>query len=193
MNDQVSTIVVNTIVAGSIGAVSAGLLGYVVQNRLNVTQFMNGCLGGLVAITANCFAVTTPVAALIGLVGGMITIGVEELLENLGIDDAVGAIPVHLGAGIWGTLAVGLYGDPEILGTGLSRMEQIGVQLLGITVCGLWAFGMTFSVLTVVNRIYPLRVTAEHELQGLNVAEHGELEEEDAKVLASVQVLEEQK
>lgn len=177
LNDQVSLIVVNTIIAGCIGAVSAGLLGYVVQNRLNVTQFMNGCLGGLVAITANCFAVTTPVAALIGLVGGMVTIGVEELLESLEIDDAVGAVPVHLGAGIWGTIAVGLYGDPAILGTGLSRMEQIGVQLLGVVVCGVWTFGVTYYALRVVNYFYPLRVSRQHELVGLNISEHGEGEE----------------
>lgn len=179
LNDQVSLIIVNTIIAGSIGAVSAGLLGYVVQNRLNVTQFMNGCLGGLVAITASCFAVTTPVAALIGLVGGMITIGVEELLENRKIDDAVGAIPVHLGAGIWGTLAVGLYGDPVILGTGLTRMEQIGVQFFGVIVCGVWAFCIAYSVLKVVNYFYPLRVTRDHELLGLNIAEHGVLDEKE--------------
>jgi Amt family ammonium transporter len=173
------------VIGGSVGAMSAGLLGYAVQNRLNVTQFMNGCLGGLVAVTANCFAVTTPVAALIGLVGGMIAIGVEELLEHFKIDDAVGAIPVHLGAGIWGTLAVGLYGDLEILGTGLSRMEQIGVQFLGIIACGVWTFGLGYPVLKLVNRIYPLRVSADHELLGLNLAEHGEVEDLGETVSAS--------
>ena len=179
LNDQVANVLVNTVVAGSVGAVSAGLLGYAIQNRLNVTQFMNGCLGGLVAVTANAFAVTTPVAALIGLVGGMIVIGVEELLEHYRIDDAVGAIPVHLGAGIWGTLAVGLYGDLDILGTGLMRMEQVGVQLLGVVVCGLWVFGIGYILMKAVNRVYPLRVSAEHEDIGLNLSEHGELEEHD--------------
>ncbi len=179
LNDQVANVLVNTVVAGSVGAVSAGLLGYAIQNRLNVTQFMNGCLGGLVAVTANAFAVTTPVAALIGLIGGMIVIGVEDLLEHYRIDDAVGAIPVHLGAGIWGTLAVGLYGDLDILGTGLSRMEQVGVQLLGVVVCGLWVFGIGYILMKAVNRMYPLRVSAEHEDVGLNLSEHGELEEHD--------------
>jgi len=179
LNDQVANVLVNTVIAGSVGAVSAGLLGYAIQNRLNVTQFMNGCLGGLVAVTANAFAVTTPVAALIGLVGGMIVIGVEELLEHYRIDDAVGAIPVHLGAGIWGTLAVGLYGNLDILGTGLTRMEQVGVQLLGVVVCGLWVFGVGYILMKAVNRVYPLRVSAEHEDVGLNLAEHGELEEHD--------------
>ncbi|MCD6389237.1 MAG: ammonium transporter [Desulfobulbaceae bacterium] len=190
LNDQVANVLVNTVIAGSVGAISAGLLGYAIQNRLNVTQFMNGCLGGLVAVTANAFAVTTPVAALIGLVGGMIVIGVEELLEHYRIDDAVGAIPVHLGAGIWGTLAVGLYGDLNILGTGLTRLEQIGVQLLGVVVCGLWVFGVGYFLMKAVNRVYPLRVSAEHEDIGLNLAEHGEQEEHDiiwpdAEVVAS--------
>lgn len=182
LNGQVANILVNTVVAGSVGALSAGLLGYAIQNRLNVTQFMNGCLGGLVAITANCFAVTTPVAALIGLVGGMIVIGVEELLEHYRIDDAVGAIPVHLGAGIWGTIAVGLYGDLDILGTGLSRLEQVGVQILGVAVCGLWVFGIGYILMRAINRISPLRVSPEHEDIGLNLAEHGELEEVDITV-----------
>ena len=182
LNGQVANILVNTVIAGSVGALSAGLLGYAIQNRLNVTQFMNGCLGGLVAITANCFAVTTPVAALIGLVGGMIVIGVEELLEHYRIDDAVGAIPVHLGAGIWGTIAVGLYGDLDILGTGLSRLEQVGVQILGVAVCGLWVFGIGYILMRAINRISPLRVSPEHEDIGLNLAEHGELEEVDITV-----------
>ena len=134
-------ILINSILAGAVGALSAGMLGYAVQNRLNVTQFINGCLAGLVAITACCFAVTSPVACLVGLVAGMIYIGGEELLEHLEIDDAVGAIPTHLGAGIWGTLAVGLYGDLDTLGTGLTRAEQIGVQLLGIGSCAVWPSG----------------------------------------------------
>jgi Amt family ammonium transporter len=179
LNGQVHLIVINTLVAGSIGAISAGALGFAVQNRLNVTQFVNGCLGGLVAITACCHCVSTPASALIGLVGGMIAIGVEGLLERLQIDDAVSAIPVHLGAGIWGTLAVGLYGDLGILGTGLSRIEQIGVQALGVLACCAWTLGVSYSALRVLNCVVPLRVSAEHEALGLNRAEHGEGDADD--------------
>ncbi len=177
LDRQVTTILINTVVAGAAGAISAGILGQAVQNRLNVTQFMFGCLGGLVGVSASCFAVATPVAALIGLVGGMIAIIGEELLEHYRIDDAVGAIPIHLGAGIWGTLAVGLYGNLESLATGLTRMEQIGVQMLGIMVCGVWTFGVTYVLLTTVNCLHPLRVTRDHEIRGLNISEHGELED----------------
>ena len=177
LNNQVSTILINTVVAGSVGAVAAGLLGFGVQNRLNVRQFLNGALAGLVAITASCFAVSTPIASLIGLIGGMIVIGGEKLLEQLRIDDAVGAIPVHLAAGMWGTLAVGLYGNLEILGTGLTRIEQVGVQLFGIVSCAVWAFGVAYVLLNVVDRAWPLRVPAAHEDLGLNLSEHGEIED----------------
>jgi Amt family ammonium transporter len=173
MNDQVPMILVNTVIAGSIGALASGGLGFAVQQRLNVTQFMNGALGGLVAITANCFAVTTPVAILIGLVGGMVVVFAEEIMEHFGLDDAVGAIPVHLAAGIWGTLATGIYSDLDILGTGLSRGEQIGVQLLGIAVYGAWTFGLAYLIFRAVNLLFPLRVSADHEIIGLNISEHG--------------------
>jgi Amt family ammonium transporter len=173
MNDQVPLILVNTVIAGSVGALAAGGLGYAVRHQLNVMQFMNGALGGLVAITANCFAVTTPIAALIGLVGGMIVVFAEDLLQTLEIDDAVGAIPVHLAAGIWGTLATGLYGNLDVLGTGLSRLEQVGVQLLGIVVYGAWSFGAAYIIFSIINRFAEFRVSAAHEIAGLNISEHG--------------------
>jgi Amt family ammonium transporter len=177
LNETVPGILINTIIGASAGAISAGFLGQAVQNRVNASQFINGCLGGLVAVTANCAFVSTPVAALIGFIGGMVVIAVEQLLERYRIDDAVGAIPVHLGAGIWGTLAVALYGDPELLGTGLDRLEQLAVQVKGIIACGVWVFGATYVFTLAINRISPLRVPAEHEILGLNVSEHDERED----------------
>ena len=172
-NDQVGMILVNTILAGTAGAVSAGVLGFGVSNRLDAGQFMNGCLGGLVAVTAGVNLFSSPLALLVGFVGGMVVLSFEELLEFYRIDDAVGAIPVHLGAGIWGTLAVGLYGDLDLIGTGLSRIEQIGVQILGIGVYGIWTFVMTYVLLSLVNRLFKLRVSREEEEMGLNLSEHG--------------------
>jgi Amt family ammonium transporter len=179
MDESVPLILVNTIIGGSVGALAAGGLGYAVHNNLNVTQFMNGALGGLVAITANCFAVSTPIAALIGLVGGMIVVFAEDLLKKFHLDDAVGAIPVHLAAGIWGTLATGLYGNLEVLGTGLSRSEQISVQALGVLTYAVWSFGVSYGLFWLVNRVFGLRVSAEDEIAGLNISEHG-VENEDA-------------
>ena len=173
LDDTVPAILVNTVVGGCIGAISAGGLSYAVNQRLDVDQFINGALGGLVAITANCFAVSTGAAALIGLVGGMIVVFFSRILETLKIDDAVGAIPVHLGAGMWGTLATGLYGDLDKLGTGLSRFEQIAVQGLGVLVYGVWTFGLALLVFYAGNSVLRFRVSEEDEIAGLNMSEHG--------------------
>jgi Amt family ammonium transporter len=177
LNGSVPGILINTVVGGAAGAVSAGFLGQAVQNRINASQFINGCMGGLVAVTAGSAFVSTLVAALIGFIGGMVVIAVEQLLERYRIDDAVGAIPVHLGAGIWGTLAVALYGDPELLGTGLDRMQQLAVQVKGIIACGVWVFGATYLFARSINSISPLRVLAGHETLGLNLSEHHEAED----------------
>ena len=167
VNQQTDALVVaNTILAGSVGMVTAIIAGFALHNKVDVGFVMNGALAGLVAITASANSVSALSAVIIGVVGGLIMIGVERLLELLRIDDAVGAIPVHLGAGIWGTLAVGLFSNQLILGTGLSRFAQIGVQLLGIFVCFLWVFGVTYLLVRFVDRLSPLRVTAEEEYVG---------------------------
>lgn len=173
LDETVPFILVNTLVGGCIGAISAGGLRYAVNQRLDVDQFINGALGGLVAVTANCFAVSTGSAALIGLVGGMIVVFLSQILEILEIDDAVGAIPVHLGAGIWGTLATGLYGDLDVLGTGLSRFEQVAVQGLGVLVYAVWTFGLAILVFSVGNSVFRFRVSAAEEIAGLNISELG--------------------
>ena len=178
LDDTVPSILINTVIGGCIGAISAGGLSYAVHQRLDADQFINGALGGLVAVTANCFAVSTGSAALIGLVGGMIVVFFSQILESLKIDDAVGAIPVHLGAGIWGTLATGLYGDLETLGTGLSRLEQVAVQGLGILVYGIWAFGLAFVIFYAGNAVIRFRVSEKAEIAGLNISELG-LQHED--------------
>ena len=177
LNGQVVPILANTLLAASTGAIAAGALGYAIQNRLKVTQFINGCLAGLVASTACCHCVSTHSIVLIGLVAGMIAVGVGQALEQFRIDDAVGAIPVHLGAGVWGTIAVGLYGDLQLLDTGLNRLQQTGVQALGVIVCGVWTLGLSQLILRLVNRVIPLRVSPEEEELGLNLAEHDEMEE----------------
>ncbi|MFW5696288.1 MAG: ammonium transporter, partial [Phototrophicaceae bacterium] len=173
MNDQVIHIIANTVLAGSAGMISAMIVGNWVRGRAEVDLVMNGILAGLVAITANAHAVSTVDALIIGGVGGVVMLAVDELLIRFRIDDAVGAIPVHLGSGIWGTLAVGLFGQQQFLQTGLDRPEQIGVQVLGIVVCGVWTFLMVYVVLRIVNTISPLRVSIEDEKIGLNVSEHG--------------------
>jgi Amt family ammonium transporter len=173
INRLVPIVIVNTVIAGAAGMVVTLAIGWLLRGRPDVDLVINGSLAGLVSITASCFAVTTMSAIIIGSIGGMVMLGVDRLLERLRIDDAVGAIPVHLGAGIWGTLAVGLFGQAELLAGSPGRWAQIQAQLEGIVVCGLWTFGVAFSALTIANRFFPLRITPEQEHIGLNVSEHG--------------------
>ena len=95
-----------------------------------------------------------------------------DWIEYWRIDDGVGAVALHGFAGAWGTLAVALFGSPELLGTGLSRHTQLLVQLLGIGIAFVWGFGLSYLILRSINRIFPLRVTVEEEEVGLNVSEH---------------------
>lgn len=173
LNESVPKIIANTALAGATGGMTALLIGWQVRKLPDVTLVVNGSLAGLVAITANCHCVTAESAAFIGIVGGIVMLVLEEVLIRLRIDDAVGAVPVHLGAGAWGTLAVALFGDQEILGTDLSWYSHVVVQLIGIATAGLWSFGVAFILLYSVNRFFPLRVSLEDEHKGLNYSEHG--------------------
>ncbi len=173
LNDQVPGIIANTLLAGSAGLTTPLLLDVLRQRQISVKGVMNGSLAGLVAITASCHVVTAGAAILIGGIGSLCMLSTDRFLERRRIDDVVGAIPVHLSAGVWGTLAVGLFGDRTLLTTGLSRPEQILAQILGIGVAGLWTFGVAFILLYQINRRWPLRVSRRHEHIGLNVSEHG--------------------
>jgi len=171
-SDQVAGIIVHTLIAGAAGMIGALVIGWQQRKIPEVELLINGSLAGLVSITASCHAVTTPEAALIGAIGGAVMILTSSLLEHWRIDDAVDAVAVHGGGGIWGTLAVALFGHAELLGTGLSKGDQLLVQLLGILVAFIWAFGLTWLLLRITNRFFPLRVSVEAEQVGLNVSEH---------------------
>lgn len=135
----------------------------------------NGVLGGLVGITAGCASVSSVGAMAIGLTAGVIVFFGSKLMQHwLKLDDVVGAVPVHGFCGVWGTVAVALFIRPEMLAeTGLTRLQLFGVQSLGVLACFAWAFGLGFLTLWCLNRVYRLRVSEQHEIEGLNVAEHG--------------------
>ncbi|MEM8639159.1 MAG: ammonium transporter [Cyanobacteria bacterium P01_G01_bin.54] len=173
LDGTVPLIIINTILAGVGGMIGAGVLDWQKYHIPRVESLMNGSLAGLVAITAGCHAVNTPLAFIIGAVGGTVMHLWVYWMQRWRLDDAVDAVAVHGAAGIWGTLAVGMFGSLDILGTGLSRWQQIAVQLLGIGVAFLWAFGLTFLLLSLLNRLTPLRVRPEDETRGLNLSEHG--------------------
>lgn len=172
LSDQVPGILLNTMLAGCTGGLAAHGLSTILNGKPKIEHFLNGILAGLVAITAGCNVMGAPAAALVGAVGGSLVLAGERLLERFQVDDAVGAVPVHLLAGIWGTLAVALLGDPALWGTGHTRLGQLGVQALGALACAAYAFGLGYVVLKLLDRVSPLRIPAEDERMGLNVAEH---------------------
>ena len=127
---------------------------------------------GLVGITASAHAVGATGAVVVGAGAAVMMVAAQHVLERLPIDDTVSAMPTHLATGGWGTIAVALFADPDILGTGLSRWGQLEVQLLAIGVGGVLAFGLAYLLFSAINRVFPFRVSLEQKRVGLNVADH---------------------
>ncbi|MEQ9151380.1 MAG: ammonium transporter [Parvibaculaceae bacterium] len=173
LNATVPFVLVHTMLAAAAGGLAVVGISWIRNGLPDVQLTLNGILAGLVAITANCHIVSTSNAVLIGAGGGIVCLVASDLLARLRIDDAVDAVPVHLAAGIWGTLAVALLGDVSLFPNGHTRLEQLGVQALGIGAAGAFAFGISYVVLHLIDRVLPLRVSADAERIGLNIAEHG--------------------
>nr|CRH07087.1 putative Diguanylate cyclase/phosphodiesterase with PASsensor(S) [Candidatus Magnetococcus massalia] len=173
LDDRIPRVVVNTCLAAAAGGVSALFWSLYRERIPRVLSAINGTLGGLVAVTAGAHALSPFAAVVIGLLAGPLVMLAEAKLIQHRIDDAVGAVPVHLVAGIWGTLAVALFGQPERLGTGLDTLSQLGVQLLGIAAAFIIGFILPYLILARLNRSIPLRVGPDDEALGLNVTEHG--------------------
>ncbi|MEH6566687.1 MAG: ammonium transporter [Halopseudomonas sp.] len=170
---RVPGIIANTVLAAIAGTLGGMVMSWWRWRLVDPVYPLNGMIAGMVAVTAGAHVVDAGASVLIGLGGAVVMYLADRLLTHLRIDDAVGAVPVHLAAGIWGTLAVALFGDLTLLGTGLSRTEQFIAQLEGVLVAALWAFGLTWALLRTINRFWPMRVSPDAEQKGLNIAEHG--------------------
>ncbi len=172
MDETVPLILINTFLAAAFGLLTGLSISYILFKKPDAYYVILGPLAGLVAITAGCNSMTSVVSIFVGIVGAIIAIIVNEILQKFEIDDVVGAVPVHLAAGVWGTLAVGFFSDLEILGTDLTRFGQIKAQLIGIVSIGAFSFLSSYSILKFLNYVYPLRVSPLQEELGLNIAEH---------------------
>ena len=161
-----SLVLVTTCLAAAAGGIGAAFFSNLLYKNLDITMFMNGVLGGLVGITAGADQMGPTEAIIIGAVGGLIVVLGVALLDKCKLDDPVGAIPVHLFAGIWGTLAVGIFGAS-------ASFDQFMVQLASVGIVGLFCvFGATLITLFVKSTL-GLRVSKEEEEAGLDIAEHG--------------------
>ena len=159
----VSTIFLNTFLAGAGGVMAAATVTRLGFGKTDVIQMLNGCIGGLVAITAEPLMPSPLAAILIGAVGGIIVVYGTKFLFSLKIDDVVGAVPAHLFAGIWGTLAVPIT-NPD---------TSFGTQLLGVVSINAFVFLVALAVWAAMKSTIGIRLSKEAELKGTDVVETG--------------------
>ncbi|MDA9158067.1 ammonium transporter [Candidatus Pelagibacter sp.] len=159
----VSTIFINTFLAGAGGVMAAATVTRLGFGKTDVVQMLNGCIGGLVAITAEPLMPSPLAAILIGGVGGVIVVYGTKLLFALQIDDVVGAIPAHLFAGIWGTLIVPAT-NPD---------ASFSAQLIGVLAVNIFIFIVAYIVWSIMKATVGLRLSKEAETKGTDVSETG--------------------
>ncbi len=166
-------IAVTTNLAAAAGAVVSMIVAWIIFKKPDASMTLNGALAGLVAITAGCDGVSAIGAAVIGGMGGvLVVLSVSFIDRVLKVDDPVGAVSVHGVCGAWGTLAVGLFNTESGLFYG-GGLGQLGIQALGVGAGFLWAFGLGLVLFYVIKKTIGLRVSADEELRGLDVGEHG--------------------
>jgi Amt family ammonium transporter len=159
--DAISLVMAATNMAAAVGAVTAAILTQILYKKVDLTMVLNGALAGLVSVTA---APDTGMgyAAIVGVVGAALAVFAVPFFDKLKLDDPVGALSVHLVAGIWGTLAVGIFGNGEFI-----------AQLKGVVVIGAFVFVSSFIVWKILDMVMGLRVDEQEEIEGLDVHELG--------------------
>jgi Amt family ammonium transporter len=178
-NGSIGHIAVTTMLAAASGGATCILFTMLRYRKADPPMVINGSLAGLVGITAGCAYVSDVAAILIGAVCGIVMVLATEFIESKGIDDPVGAFPVHGISGSLGTLAVGLFALPDSIKEGTAGLfygggfRLLGVQALGLVLICIWGFAFTWGALKLIKLIVPLRVSRDEELIGLDVGIHG--------------------
>lgn len=162
----VSRVLVTTCLAAAAGGIFASFTIYIISKKYDLTMILNGILAGLVAITAGADLTTPMQATIIGTVAGIIVVLSVLILDRIKLDDPVGAVSVHLVCGIFGTLAVGIFGTK-------ASMAQLKSQAIGVAACGIAAFFGALIIFLIIKIIIGIRVSAEDEIYGLDNSEHG--------------------
>lgn len=161
-----SLVLVTTSLAAAAGGFGAMISSTMLYKNLDLTMFLNGILGGLVGITAGADLMSPNEAVIIGFLAGIIIVGGVALVDKLKLDDPVGAVAVHLICGIWGTLAVGIFGS-------MASGAQLLTQLYGVLIVGGFCVITSGIILSVLKATLGLRVSKEEEIEGLDIHEHG--------------------
>ncbi|MFA5363427.1 MAG: ammonium transporter, partial [Candidatus Omnitrophota bacterium] len=181
---RIAVIAVNTNLAAAAGAAVAILLVFAKTKKWDVGMMLNGCLAGLVAVTAPCAWIEAWAAVVIGAIAGALVVASVYFWERMGIDDPVGAVSVHGINGVWGLISVGLFADGTY-GLGVTDAPlvkglfygggtgQLIAQLIGAAVCVSWAFLLGLAAFKIMDKWFGIRVSPAEELKGLDIPEHG--------------------
>lgn len=176
MSGDISRVAATTTLAACAGAFAAMAFSWLWFKKPDASMTMNGALAGLVAITAPCAVVSPGAAIAIGLIAGVLVVLSVELIDKvLKVDDPVGAVSVHGVNGVFGTLAVGIWGNVEGTAVGVLHgggFAQLGVQALGVVSVAAWALGTSAILFLGIKTFFGLRVSAKEELMGLDISEH---------------------
>ena len=180
--NAISHVFMTTNTAAFMGLLSATALNWMWDGKPDLGMSINGCLAGLVAITAPCAFVTVKASLIIGLLAGVIVVLVVKLCDTVKIDDPVGAVPVHLANGIFGTLCVGLFAVDKITGAATGNglfsgggMTLLLAQIKGIIAVGAYTFVASIIFWYAIKAVLGLRVSKEEEEEGLDIGEHGQV------------------
>jgi len=163
---KTSLVLVTTCLAAASGGLSAFLVSLFKYKQYDLSMFLNGILGGLVGITAGADIMSVTDAIVIGFIAGALIVLAVALVDKLRLDDPVGAIAVHLVCGVWGTLAVGIFGE-------LAGWAQFGYQLVGVVAVGVFCLISAYAIIKTLKSTIGIRVDAHEEQEGLDIHEHG--------------------
>lgn len=170
--DLIGKVATNTFLASAMGGIATICYTFLRYKKVDITMVINGVLAGLVAVTAGCNVVSANSALLIGLVAGTIVDMAVVIVDNMKIDDPVGAIAVHGVNGFFGTVAVGLFSEKNGLFT-TGQSEQFITQLLGVSVISIFSFAITFGIFHILKRTIGIRISHKAESAGIDAVEFG--------------------
>lgn len=180
----IAEIALTTNTAAAMGALVATAVAWIVLGKPDLGMTLNGCLAGLVAVTAPCAFITVPASALIGAIAGVLVVFGVLFFDKIRADDPVGATSVHLLNGVFGTLCVGLFATPDRIARSGNAAQKAGLfyeggaeqlidQLIGVLACGVYVIVVSAVAWLLIKAVMGLRVSAEEEITGLDVGEHG--------------------
>ncbi|MBN1795768.1 MAG: ammonium transporter [Sedimentisphaerales bacterium] len=176
----IAHVAVTTNMAAAAAIMSATITCWLIMGKPDLGMTLNGCLAGLVAITAPCAFVSVGVSLLIGLIAGVLVVLAVMMFDRLRLDDPVGALSVHLVNGIFGTICIGLFAKDGITGTATGNglfygggFKLLGAQLAGVVTVGLFVFIVAIVAWAILKAVMGIRVSREEELRGLDIGEHG--------------------